>query len=230
MKILKSIEMNRAWAFCILWACSFYSFAASASGEVCVSCGTPMASENSPETRKSSGMSATEIMREKHHGGTLEEQRFFSHLFMYCSIIEDHQNEKQFHKKMLAPMSEKSFGSHPDRYWTEAGCEPRYIADTWSPIPHIIAENATDRMQFLVYLKKVYVARNDLATFKKIINSKNSQGQTVLDYIQYVWSTQRYIKEEEPALNAFAKYLCDNGAEYSTYKTKKCPAEYMRIN
>ena len=159
---------------------------------------------------------------------TEEDRSFYSHLFMYCSILEDPRNEKEFLKKMIIPMAEKSFGSSPDRYWTEAGCEPRYIPETLSPIPHIIAENTTDRMQFMHYLKKIYVARNDLATFKKIINSKNTQGQTVLDYMHYVWSNDRYIEEEEPALNEFARYLCVNGAAYSFYK-KTCPAEYMKI-
>lgn len=160
---------------------------------------------------------------------TKEDALFYSHLFMYCSLIEVPRNEKEFLKKMIIPMAEKSFGSSPDRYWTEAGCEPRYIPETLSPIPHIIAENTTDRMQFMHSLKKIYVAKNDLATFTKIINSKNTQGQTVLDYMHYVWSTNRYIEEEEPALNEFAKYLCDNGAVYSIFKNKKCPAEYMKI-
>ena len=159
---------------------------------------------------------------------TEEESSFQSYLYMYCSILEDPRNEKEFLTKMIIPMAEKSFGSSPDRYWTEAGCETRYIPETFSPIPHIIAENTTDRMQFMHYLKKIYVAKNDLSAFKKIINSKNTQGQTVLDYMHHVWSINRYIMEEEPALNEFAKYLCDNGAVYSFYK-KKCPAEYMKI-
>lgn len=191
----------------------------------CVTCTPEMAAGYPLEGNKSAKLVAQVAAK----ADTKEDALFYSHLFMYCSLMEVPRNEKEFLKKMVVPMKEKSFGSNPDRYWTEAGCEPRYIPETLSPIPHIIAENTTDRMQFMHSLKKIFTAKNDLATFKKIINAKNTQGQTVLDYIQYVWSNGRYIKEEEPALNEFAKYLCDNGAEYSTFKNKKCPAEYMKI-
>ena len=225
MKKFRYVSVSHVWILSVLLSYSFNSMAGSPVSKDCVTCTPEMAAGYPLEGNKSAKLVALVTAQ----ANTEADASFYSYLYMYCSILEDPKNEKEFLKKMIVPMAAKSFGSSPDRYWTEAGCEARYIPDTFSPIPHVIAENTTDRMQFMHYLKKIYVAKNDLATFKKIINSKNTKGQTILDYIHHVWSIKRYIKEEEPALNEFVKYLCDNGAEYSTFKNKKCPAEYMKI-
>ena len=70
----------------------------------------------------------------------------------------------------------------------------------------------------------------NMDSFKKIINTQNSRGYTPLDYIQYNHETQRFASVEEAGLNLFTKFLCENGAEFSLYKNKSCPMEYLRIN
>lgn len=157
-----------------------------------------------------------------------EEATFYSNMNIYCMTVPELRNEKDFKRKMLESMAKT--GAGVDRFWQASGCEPRYIPKTSSPLIHLIAENSTDRMQYIIFLQKYYTEKRDPASFKKALNSKNSQGQTVLDYIQYVYSNKRFNTAEEPGLNAFVKYLCDNGAEYSIYEaSKKCPAEYMTL-
>lgn len=158
-----------------------------------------------------------------------EESAFFEYLFTYCMGVSQLRTEKDFKKKMLDSMKDTAINGNVDRYWKEAGCEPKYIGQTMSPLVHVMAENSTDRMQYMVYLKKYYVAKNDIATFKKIINAKNTQGQTVLDYIQYALKNMNFVKEEEKGLNEFVKFLCENGAEFSKNPGRKCPVDYISI-
>lgn len=136
--------------------------------------------------------------------------------------------DKEFRQKLINPMKKTMVNGNIDRYWLEPGCEPRHIGGTMSPIIHIAVENSTDRKQFIVFLQTIYEEQGDAATFKKIINAKNTQGQTTLDYIQYVDLKKRFIKAEEKGLNEFVRYLCDNGGTYAVYD-KKCPVEYLTL-
>jgi hypothetical protein len=62
----------------------------------------------------------------------------------------------------------------------------------------------------------------------RISNSKNTKGQSLLDYILFIHEKNGYTKAEEPALNEFVGFLCKSGAEYAQVK-KKCPGEYLRV-
>ena len=155
-----------------------------------------------------------------------EDVSFYNTLYSYCMTIGDlADGEREFKRRILDPMLLTSKNNNIDKYWTEAGCEPSNLANTMSPILHIIAENSTDRMQFVEFLQKYYIAKNDRATFVRILNARNTNGQTVLDYIQHSYSTRRFIKAEEAGLNKFVQFLCRNGATYAQYTNKSCPAE-----
>ncbi|MBC7539401.1 MAG: hypothetical protein H7281_11315 [Bacteriovorax sp.] len=236
MKRFMAVGTNRIWIL-ILVSCvySINSFAMNdrknhsndalkTLTKDCISCSPEFAAGNPLEGNKSALLVA--MVSSKY--ATKEESEFQSYLNMYCMIYPNLDGARDFKKKIADQMPKTATDGNMDRYWLEPGCEPRYIAGTMSPIIHLTAENSTDRMQFVQYLKKLYETKNDLATFKKILNSKNTQGQTVLDYIQYIYSNKRFIPQEEAGLNAFVKYLCDNGAEFSTYK-KTCPGEYLKL-
>ena len=191
----------------------------------CVTC-TPDLAPGFPLT---GNRSARAIAMVSDKAMSQEEQSFFIYLSAYCMTVPSLRGEKDFNKKMMDSMKETAVNGNIDGYWQEAGCEPMYIAQTMSPLIHVIAENSTDRMQYMLYLKKYYTNKKDPGTFKKIINSKNSRGQTVLDYIQYAFNNRRFANMEEKGLNEFIKFLCENGAEYSKSPGKRCPAEYLTL-
>lgn len=159
---------------------------------------------------------------------TPEQATFYSNLNISCMTIFELRTQKDFNK-LINFMKSKTNDGDVTPFWTEFGCEPRYIARTEAPLAHLIAENSTDRMKFLEMLKKYYESLNDIESFKKIINAKNSRGYTTLDYIQYTYETKRYVTAEEPGLNLFIKFLCDSGAEFSFYPNKSCPMPYLKI-
>ena len=191
----------------------------------CVTC-TPDLAPGFPLT---GNRSARAIAMVSDKALTQEEQSFFIYLSAYCMTVPQLRTEKDFNKKMMDSMKETASNGNVDNYWQEAGCEAQYMAQTMSPLVHVIAENSTDRMQFMVYLRKYYANKKDLGTFKKIVNAKNSQGQTVLDYIQHAFNNRRFVSMEEKGLNEFIKFLCENGAEYSKSPGKRCPAEYLYL-
>jgi hypothetical protein len=159
---------------------------------------------------------------------TEEQQIFYSNLNIFCMTIPELRTQKDFNKLM-----NKMTAATPDGnivpFWTEFGCEPRYIAKTEAPLITLISENSTDRMKFLEMLKVYLESKGDTESFKKIINAKYSRGHTPLDYIQYVYENKRFHVAEEPGLNLYIKFLCDNGAEFSLYKDKSCPMPYLKL-
>ncbi len=194
-------------------------------GKDCVSCTPEFALGNPIEgNRTIKNISAVAGLQDLSD----EEYKFQSHSFIYCGTLTQIGNERDFKRKIIVPMTAESPDGNMDKFWLGSHCESRYQTDTRSPIAHVAAENSTDRLVYMVALHKIYADKNDLATFTKIINAKNSRGQTTLDYISFMVSNKNLLKIEEPGLNKFVKFLCDNGAVYSTEK-RKCPAEYKII-
>lgn len=159
-----------------------------------------------------------------------EESVFHSYLSVYCLTLLNLRSEKDFNKKLMASMHETAARGNIDPYWQNSACEPRYLyPPVKSPLIHIVAENTRDRVIYIQYLQKYYEKKNDLAAFRKVLNAKNTRGQTVLDYIHQSFTERHFLRTEEVALNKFVQYLCDNGAKYSYYADKKCPAEYLYL-
>lgn len=159
-----------------------------------------------------------------------EESDVSGYLGAYCLSLLNLRSEKDFNKKLMASMHETAARGNIDPYWQNSACEPRFLKPpTRSPLIHIVAENTRDRAIYIQYLQKYYEKKNDLATFRKVLNAKNTRGQTVLDYIHQTFIKKYFLRQEEAALNKFIQYLCDNGAKYSYYAEKKCPAEYLYI-
>jgi hypothetical protein len=169
-----------------------------------------------------------------------EGKTFLSYLDIYCMDITQLGGVHNFKRHLLDKMKDSAQLQSSavvgvdviiKRYWTTAYCEPRRIGGTMSPIVHLVAENPTDRNAYLVALRKYYDEKNDRNSFVEILNSKNSRGHTLLDYINYLYVAEyrNYDKLDEKPLNNLVQFLCDNGAKYSFYK-KKCPAEYLTIN
>ncbi len=154
---------------------------------------------------------------------------FSNYLYTFCMALENlDDGEKEFKKRMIDPMVKLTTDGNIDNFWTEPGCVPRFIGDVMSPLIHVAAENSTDRLQFVKFLKKYYRQKGDDKKFLEVLNAKNTLGWTVLDYIYFAYSTNRFVKIEEAGVNRFTEYLCDHGVTYSKYN-KSCPAEQITI-
>ena len=160
-----------------------------------------------------------------------KEEDFLSYLDIYCMNFTQLGGVKNFNKTLIVPMTTTSGGNNEiiNRYWQTAYCEPRLVGGTRTPLAHLVAENPTDRKSYLVALKKYYNEKNENETFIKILNSKDSRGNTLLDFTNILFDKNTYMKEEEKPLNEFYEFLCGNRALTST-TTRKCPVENLIIN
>ena len=135
----------------------------------------------------------------------------------------DIKGAKTLRKRVLAEMEKNLVNGKIDLYLLEAGCNPEEIGSARSPIAHLAVELPNVRTEHLEVIKKYLVEKGWDDLFPKMLNAKNTQGHTSLDYVQYMIENGRYVDSQKPVLNSFIQYLCQNGARYSVYK-KSCDA------
>lgn len=108
----------------------------------------------------------------------------------------------------------------------EPTCQPeKYSAAVKSPMSHIIADDPSKRVGWvesfwLYYSKK----RKEPAKFLDFVNAKNTEGETLLDYLETMINRGEYPSEGSKA--SIAKIIasaCSHGAVYSKHTNKKCP-------
>ena len=65
--------------------------------------------------------------------------------------------------------------------------------------------------------------RKEPEIFTKILNTKNSKGETILDYIESLRSmgTNVHVDLQAPVAKLIS-FICSHGGVYATYKTKSC--------
>lgn len=113
-----------------------------------------------------------------------------------------------------------------DEYFLHNKCQMEgYSTAVKSPMIHSIAEAPESRADFLnsiwlYYSKK----RKQPEIFMKILNTKNTRGETILDYIE---SLRVKGRNNHPDLvdpvNNLIEYVCSHGGTYSFHKNKSCP-------
>lgn len=185
----------------------------------CVGC-VPKVAYGSPVTNNKGLENIVKVAK-----STQTSDDFVHGLTAFCITFEQLEGVYDFKKKLTEPMKKSSYSI--DKYWQEAGCQLRRMGATESPIVHLVAENAVDRKEYLEALYKYYNnERKDRDLWLKAVNAKNTRGQTLLDYIEYMRKNNLFINEEKPAVNELIVFLCDNGAVFSENKNIKCP---MRI-
>jgi hypothetical protein len=146
-------------------------------------------------------------------------------LTSYCMAFKQVRNNYQFKKQLTESMQATKYSI--DAFWQKAGCIPNKIGGTQSPIVHLAAENATDRLPFLLALYKYYSKeRGDTGLWVKAINAKNSRGHTFLDYINYLKETSQIRDGQKSAMNELIALVCSTGGVFSSQKNGSCP---MRI-
>ncbi|RYD90007.1 MAG: hypothetical protein EOP50_16670 [Sphingobacteriales bacterium] len=154
------------------------------------------------------------------------DSHFSSYMFMYCGIVPTlPDGERAFVVQLLGPIQETAakLGKTPAEFFIYPGCEPNYIAGTDAPIAHIVAENPTDRMQHLKFAEQYFAIKmNRPDLFVAILNARNTQGMTTLDYVEYVMFRRGFNLSDAPGVANFIDYLCAKGAVYSYYREKTC--------
>lgn len=113
-----------------------------------------------------------------------------------------------------------------DEYFSHSECSmANYSSSVTSPMIHYVAEDPIGKQDFLntiwlYYSKK----RKEPEVFTKAINIKNSEGETLLDYIETLKKKGFYsLDSESGPLKKIIDTLCLHGGTYSAYKEKSCP-------
>lgn len=113
-----------------------------------------------------------------------------------------------------------------DDYFTSAACTPRgWGGGIKSPMAQAIADDPSGRTKMLETFWKYYSKkRKEPSKFLDLVNAKNTQGETLLDYIETMFQRGMYSSEEsKESVQQIVKLACSRGAVYSKYKDKKCP-------
>ena len=113
-----------------------------------------------------------------------------------------------------------------DEYFKTSTCQPDgYSNVVKSPIIHTVADDPIKRVGFLdsiwlYYSKK----RKEPEKFADVVNAKNTEGETLLDYIESMRLRGKYsLDGTKASLEKIINSACAHGAVYNTYKDKKCP-------
>lgn len=111
-------------------------------------------------------------------------------------------------------------------YFQRAGCRVRgYGGDVKAPLIHMVADYPESRHDFAEIVYIYYTKRRkspDL--WLKAVNAKNTEGETLLDYIELKIRSGRYSNEGTfNAAKSIQKFACEHGGVYSKYSDKQCP-------
>lgn len=152
-----------------------------------------------------------------------EKERYFE-IFAYCEEFETIPKEMVttlIKKMLMTPIS-------PEQFLTEPVClTGTYNENVRMPMLHFIAEDPLAREDFLRLISLYYEKKAKRPeVFKRVVNAKNSKGDTLLDYLEIKRLRNNYQFDTQiVALNNVIKILCDNGVVYATTKDRTCPVE-----
>ena len=95
-----------------------------------------------------------------------------------------------------------------------------------SPMLHVIADDPAKHEKFLNILLEYYTKkRKDPGKYITVLNAKNNQGETLLDYMETISRGGLiYGPPLQPYVNSVINFACSTGGVYSRYKdSKACP-------
>lgn len=148
-------------------------------------------------------------------GGTeIDDDAFAFKSKMFCLVFVNLSNTYEFRKDVLEAMAKTQWGV--DRFWTTAACRPNRTGGVVAPILHLVVEEVGGRRKFYDILRRYYVqTRADSAQWLSVVNAKNSQGHTVLDFIDEMLARKELRSEEIDDVVLFARDLCAQGARHA---------------
>lgn len=112
-----------------------------------------------------------------------------------------------------------------EKYLSDPICQPEgYSNAVKSPMIHAVADDVNRREEFLNNIWNYYSKkRKQPEIFNQVINSKNTKGETLLDYIETLRTHNTYsLVDQQPPLEKIIAMLCTHGGIYSKYSNKKC--------
>lgn len=142
----------------------------------------------------------------------------------YCMELGQ-QSESTVNYYLKTELEKASYYSVED-YFQRPGCRVAgYGGNVLAPLLHIVVDFPESRNKFAEKVYNYYhKRRKNPELWLKAINAKNTEGETLLDYIEFRVQSKAY--HNEGTLNAvlsIQKYICENGGVYSKYSNKKCP-------
>jgi len=96
-----------------------------------------------------------------------------------------------------------------------------------SPMIHYVAESPDFREDFLRTISLYYFKkRKQPEIFTQVLNYENTEGETILDYIESLRIYgQTYTEDvKQGSLKRIINFICINGGVYKKYPNKKCEA------
>lgn len=145
---------------------------------------------------------------------------FGSYQNIYCTKYQ--QIELNSLNQMIRDLKETPYPV--DEYFQKPGCEPQKVGNIKSPILHLTAEAPCSRTQFPEIIHKYYtVKRKEPDMWLRVVNSKNTSGETYLDYIESLRKQNEFSTEDsKECVKQLIKFACETGAVYSKFKMN-CP-------
>lgn len=148
----------------------------------------------------------------------------------YYEILDYCLQFEMIPKEMVTTLIKKMLTTpiSPEQFLTEPVCLTGiYNENVRMPMLHFIAEDPITREDFLRLISLYYEKKaKQPEVFKRVVNAKNTKGDTLLDYLEILRLKNKYrFDTQKVALKNVIKILCDNGAVYATTKDKTCPVE-----
>ena len=140
----------------------------------------------------------------------------------YCSKFS--QVRQQLVGTLIKEMEKTPIS--PEEFLTSPICQPAaYSEVVKSPMLHMIADDITKREEFLQNIWLYYSKkRKQPEIFDKAVNAQNTDGETLLDYLETMRLKKNYEYDtQKAALAKIIKMLCDHGGVYAIRKNKRCP-------
>jgi hypothetical protein len=142
---------------------------------------------------------------------------------LYCKrYVKIEKNELN---QMIRDMKET--GYPVDDYFLTAACDPEYAGGVKVPMIQLTAEAPCTRVEYPQIIHKYYIVkRKEPKIWLEVINTKNTEGDTYLDYIEVLRDKNLYnTPEGQECMNNLISFACKTGGVYSKYPAKTCPAE-----
>lgn len=112
-----------------------------------------------------------------------------------------------------------------DTYFKTPQCQSDgYSNIVKSPLTHLIVDDPAGRGPLLQKISSYFVNKhNSPQKFINALNSKNTKGETFLDYIETSRIDGRNNQPDQlEIIKSLIKFACDSGGVYSAYPNKKC--------
>lgn len=132
------------------------------------------------------------------------------------------QIEKTEVNQMIRDLKETGYSV--DDYFLKSECPAYNFAKVKTPLLQLTAEAPCGRAEYPEIVYKYYnIKRKDLKMWQEVINSKNTNGETYLDYIESLNNKNAYsTPESKKCVGNLVNFACSTGAIYSKYSDKKC--------